>query len=622
MTPVLNRASVLLSQLAGAGARSAGVHARKSCWTSVQKSIVPKPTYFSHSTRNASTTSAFPPPSPKPRRVPNGRARATLLASGCVLAAVLTYTYLSGPLRADAAFAHPPLAIGADSDGRDPSLPRFRISEVRKHGAKSDRPWVTYGDKVYDITDWIPAHPGGEVILRAAGGSIDTFWDIFAIHKQPYVREILETYLIGYVDSADLVNGKLPQEQVEDPFVHDPERHPAFITLTQKPRNAETPPDVLAATFITPNDLFYVRNHMWVPKIEGTGADHRITIELPDGNTKCYTLQELREKFPAYKVTAVLQCSGNRRKHMTNAGLKTNGLQWNVGGISCAEWEGVRLADVLKDAGFPVHEAREGVDTGAKHVWFSGLEAYGASIPLETAVDPRADVLLAYGMNGQPLPRDHGFPLRALVPGTVAARSVKWLSKIVLSDEESPSQWQRRDYKLFGPNVGAAADWDSAPAIQEMPITSAITSIKVAKEDEDKKDETKADKAVQPEKAATLQGYAFSGGGRKIVRVDVSLDNGKTWDQAELLDDCDPKDGGDDSPCKGRKHWVWQRWKYNGQLPMDEQRGEKRCSTVVVKATDEVYNSQPEHHQGIYNLRGNLATAWHRVSVCSDCVKK
>ncbi|CAI4214515.1 unnamed protein product [Parascedosporium putredinis] len=528
---VPGRACVLLSRVVGAG----GAQARRSCCDAFRTTHITK-------------------------RRP---------LSCCVIVAVVAYTYLARPLRADAAFApHSSLNPRADSDGRDPSRPRYRISEVRSHGADSDRPWVTYGDKVYDITDWIPAHPGGEVILRAAGGSIDVFWDIFAIHKQPYVRDILETYLIGYVATEDLVDGKLPQDKIEDPFLQDPERHPSLLTLTQKPRNAETPGDDLAASFLTPNDLFYVRNHMWVPQIDGTGADHAVTIELPDGEIKSYTLQELREKFPAYKVTATLQCSGNRRKHMTNAGLKTNGLQWNVGGISSAEWEGVRLVDVLKDAGFPVEKHRDGGDTGAKHVWFSGLEAYGSSIPLDTVVDPRADVLLAYGMNGEPLPRDHGFP---------SARS--------------PSQWQRRDYKLFGPNVGGAADWDSAPAIQEMPITSAITSIKV--QNDGPVDCSDPD---LPEKIATLQGYAFSGGGKRL---------------------------GDDgeSPCKGRKNWIWQRWRYDTQLPMDEQRGDKWCSTVVVKATDEVYSSQPEHHEGIYNLRGNLATAWHRVSVCTECRK-
>ena len=369
---------------------------------------------------------------------------------------------------------------------------------------------------------------------------------------------------------------------------------------------------------------------MWVPVVQESEAEnHVLTIELPDGETAQYTLADLRERFPAHRVTAVLQCSGNRRNDMTIHATKTNGLQWGVGAISNAVWEGVRLADILADAGLrttaagqqaPPPSAGEDEDSIADpnthHVQFSGLEAYGASIPLSTALDPRADVLLAFGMNGAPLPRDHGYPLRAVVPGHVAARSVKWLSKIVVSDEESPSQWQRRDYKSFGPNEGANPDWDRAPAIQEMPITSAITSVWVGDSIRNEPPWPQAKSAPGPTGSArrgsespnepiAVQGYAYSGGGRAICRVDVSLDGGKTWDQAELLDDV---------PVGGSKQWAWKRWRYAGKLTPAAAAGQ--CTTLVVKATDDSYNTQPEHHTAIYNVRGNLATAWHRVRIC------
>lgn len=118
-----------------------------------------------------------------------------------------------------------------------------------------------------------------------------------------------------------------------------------------------------------------------------------------------------------------------------------------------------------------------------QHVQFEGLDLdvtgqkYGASILLEKAMDTAGDVILAYEMNGEPLPADHGFPLRVVVPGIVGARNVKWLSKVHCSDEESSSHWQQNDYKSFSPST----DWDtvnfkSAPAIQEAPIQSAICS--------------------------------------------------------------------------------------------------------------------------------------------------
>lgn len=484
-------------------------------------------------------------------------------------------------------------ALQQDSSGDDPDkLPFYRLSEIKEHGPTSERPWVTYKGKIYDITDWIPAHPGGEVILRAAGSDIEPYWDIFAIHKSQYVRDILESYIIGHVHPDDLEDGKTV---IEDPFITDPERDASMRFLTEKPCNAESPGDGLADSFLTPNKLFYVRNHMWVPVIDNA-AEYEINIELPSGDVKSYSIQDLQSRFKQHTVTAVLQCSGNRRKDMTDHAKKTNGLQWTVGAISCAKWEGVLLKDVLADAGL-VKESED-----AQHVQFSGAEAYGASIPITSALDPRGDVLLAFRMNDEPLPRDHGFPVRVIVPGHVAARCVKWLKKIVISDEESHTTWQRKDYKCFGPNE-VKQDWDKYKSIQKMPITSAITRTKMKSPSSD---------IIQ------IEGYAYSGGGREIQRVDISLDGGETWDQARLVQE-------DMKLEQGQKAWCWKRWRYEGKLPEDAMpEGDKeKKTTFVVKATDDAYNTQPETHKSIYNLRGNLATAWHRVDYkYSECGKR
>lgn len=622
------------------------------------------------------------PPPPKPK---TARVAAPLTAAGAGLLGLCTLSlWRTETNKSQSHPSNPPPP--ATTDTRDPSLPRFRLHDIRLHDAASGEPWVTHEDKVYNITDWVAAHPGGDVILRAAGGSVDPYWDIFTIHKSPHVYEILGQYLIGFVDAADLVDGRPAREEVEDPFEDDPVRDPRLITHTAKPRNAEPPNEELDRGFLTENEVFYVRNHMWVPKVaEGEEAEegHVLTVELPGGETAEYTLRDLRTRFKVHRVTAVLQCSGNRRNDMTRHAGKTNGLQWGVGAISNAEWEGVRLADVLADAGLRVADpavltratTEDGAadddnddpntitDPSAHHVQFSGLEAYGASIPLPTALDPRGDVLLAFGMNGKPLPRDHGFPLRSVIPGHVAARSVKWLSKIVVADEESPSQWQRRDYKSFGPNEGANPDWEKAKAIQEMPVTSAITRVWVgdgvrrgevpwlnggkqggrggegkgvvdiaaveqkvgftSKPTRPVTSEEEGSTATATTSPVALQGYAYSGGGREISRVDVSLDGGRTWDQADLVDDWNQ------THAKGSKHWAWKRWRYVGQLPelhslpVSPDRGneKKHCTELVVKATDDAYNTQPGDHKAIYNVRGNLATAWHRVKVCQRCVR-
>ncbi len=487
------------------------------------------------------------------------------------------------------AHAETPLAGNKRSQIR-----KIRLADLKQHGRNAEAKWVTHGTRVYDITDWISCHPGGEVILRAAGGAVDPYWNIFTIHKKQEVYDTLEEYYIGDIDPRDLVNGKIPAENIDNPFVHEPQRDKRLVVHSEHPCNAETPPEELGS-FVTSNETFYVRNHMWVPEIDVW--KHKLVVELPDGEEKEYSLKELKEKFEQVTITATLQCSGNRRKHMTKEVRSTSGLQWNVGGISNAEWTGVRLRELLADAGFPVDD----VPREVQHAQFMGVEAYGASIPIDKAIDKRGDVLLAYEMNGKPLPADHGYPIRVVVPGNVAARSVKWVSKIVLSEEESTSQWQRRDYKCFGPNVGSGnPDWDAAPSIQEMPVQSAITSIR------DISTHSKRDRQLLQvdgleEGFVLVEGYCYSGGGRRIVRVDVSADGGKTWHQAELLPD----------DAKGSRAWAWKRWRW--VVPRQDT---GRC--FIVKAVDEAYNSQPDDYESTYNFRGNLTSSWHRVEYRPD----
>ena len=509
-----------------------------------------------------------------PSRKPQIRTFTNLIAtvSGVVSAGFIIYTW----------------APGGEAFAETPAHPRkIRLSDVHKHGPDAERVWVIKDDRVYDITEWIPSHPGGEVILRAAGGKIDQYWKIFTIHQKKEVYDILEEYFIGVVDPQDLVDGQIPAESVQDPFTTDPERDSRLRVLTERPCNAETPTEELQ-DFLTPNEVFYVRNHLWTPLFK-TEAEYKLTVEMSDGEETEYSMEDLRTKFRAHTITAVLQCSGNRRSHTNKESRPTQGLPWGVGGIGNAEWTGVKLRDVLKDAGLPVDD----LPADVKHAQFHAAEAYGASIPIEKAVDKRGDVLLAYQMNGRDLPRDHGYPLRVIVPGHVAARSVKWVQRITASDEESSSQWQQRDYKCFGPNQASHdVDWSKAPAIQELPVQSAFTHIQDIKKD----DKELLKVYGLNEDAVYLQGYAHSGGGRDIIRVDVSSDEGKTWRQAELIED----------EQQGAKAWSWKRWRL--AVPKTEV---GRCFTV--KAVDEAYQSQPESYESNWNFRGNLTTAWQRL---------
>lgn len=483
-------------------------------------------------------------------------------------------------------FASPSaIAESPDSDTR-----YIRLVDIREHNRKADSYWVYRGDRVYDITEWVPNHPGGDVIMRAVGSSIEPYWNIFTIHQKQDVYDILEQYFIGLIDPRDLVDGKPPADQIEDPFQSDPRRHEALIVHSDRPFNAETP-SIDLQSFITPIERFYKRHHLWVPKIDA--KSYKLTIELPDGEEAEYTLEDLRTKFKEYTITATMQCSGNRRSHMTRGSSPTNGIQWGVGAISNAEWTGVRMVDVLKDAGLDVVD----LPTDAKHVQFVGAEAYGSSIPIEKVVDQFGDVLIVYAMNGKPLLRDHGFPLRALVPGTVAARSVKWLNKIIISEEESASQWQQRDYKCFGPNEGGNPDWGSAVAIQETPVQSALTKVDKVTTNRLQNSDLARVYGLE-EESVILRGYAFAGAGRRIVRVDVSPDDGRTWQQAQF----------EAAQEKGHRSWSWRQWSLAVPIRL-------LSGNICVKATDEGYNTQPETFGPYYNFRGNLANSWHRVPI-------
>ncbi|KAK0146010.1 Sulfite oxidase, mitochondrial [Merluccius polli] len=481
----------------------------------------------------------------------------------------------------------------APAGTRDPSsLPVFSQEEVAKHASLEAGVWVTYRGSVYDITEFVAMHPGGDKILLAAGGALEPFWALYAVHSQDHVLDILSEYKVGQLDPED--QKRQQAAKPSDPYSSDPQRHPALRVNSQKPFNAEPPPELLSDSYITPSAIFFKRNHLPVPRVDP--ASYQLQVEgLP--RPLSLSLQELKTRFPKHTVTATLQCAGNRRSEM-NKVKQVKGLNWGIAAISNATWSGARLRDVLLAAGC-------GPDTAqwARHVQFEGLDkdvtgtTYGASIPLNKALSEDGDVLLAYEMNGEDLPADHGYPLRVVVPGTVGARNVKWLGKVIVSGEESSSHWQQNDYKGFSPST----DWDtvdfkSAPAIQELPIQSAITQ--------------PLDGAmVEFGEEVTVRGYAWSGGGREVVRVDVSLDGGKTWQVAQLRSGEEEGEAPAPSPPPGRA-WAWKLWELVAPLPPGVQEVEIMC-----KAVDSSYNMQPDSVAPIWNLRGVLSNAWHRVRV-------
>lgn len=386
--------------------------------------------------------------------------------------------------------------------GCEPAPPSFTRAQVAAHNKPGDV-WVTHGDGVYDVSSFVASHPGGEArLLLAAGGALDPFWAAYAQHQTAEVRALLEQYRVGTLvrgGGEGKTRGPRPRPpppptspppppqapgepappKGDDPYAADPPRHPALAVRTAAPFNGETPAPLLA-TPVTPADFHYVRNHLPVPTVAGGGDGWVVEVAAgPGADALRLTVADLKARFPPATLPVTLQCSGNRRNELS-AVKPVQGLEWDAGAVSTAVWTGARLADVLAAAGLTAATAPA---LGVRHVVFDGGDAepgggpgYGASVPAPRALDPRSDVLLAYAMNGAPLPPDHGAPVRVVVPGVTAARSVKWVARVSGSGEESESHWQRKDYRTFSPSTDwASVDWDASPSIMETNVTSAVT---------------------------------------------------------------------------------------------------------------------------------------------------
>lgn len=187
-------------------------------------------------------------------------------------------------------------------------LPTFTKQEVSKHRTKDSGIWVTYKDGVYDVTQWADIHPGGaQRLMLAAGAAIDPFWAMYAQHNTEQVKEILEEYRIG-----NLEGGSAP---VGDPYANEPkDRHPSLSVRSRTPLNAETPMELLAEALITPNDLFYIRNHLPVPDIDE--KEYKLEVGGDGVKSVKLSLEDLKTKFKKHTVVATVQCAGNRRKDL------------------------------------------------------------------------------------------------------------------------------------------------------------------------------------------------------------------------------------------------------------------------------------------------------------------
>jgi len=491
---------------------------------------------------------------------------------------------------------------------------RFSRKDVAQHDSLDKGVWITYKGRVYDITNFIQHHPGGShTIMMGAGGDVEPFWQTYTVHEALEVQRLLSSYQIGVLldEESQQESAQIPPE-TNGPYASDPHRNQLLNVLTNQPFNAETPSKLLVPTFETPAEVFFVRNHLPVPEVDLSEYKFSICIGTdgdPDGQEVVaeYTLDDLKRKFKPHTIDCVIQCSGNRRSDLKKI-REIKGLDWSVGAVGNASWTGVRLVDLLESLKLRQTES-------IKHVQLQGLDcdmsgqSYGASISADVAFDPKREVLLAYEMNGQPLTRDHGFPLRFVAPGITGARNVKWLSKLILSHEESTSHWQRNDYKSFSPNVDMFnLDYKQSVSIQEMPVQSAICDPIDGETVKLKLD------AVGTKPRIPIRGYAYSGGGKMIVRVDVSVDGGDNWITANLDDLPYLEDGSPDFTNRNRT-WSWTRWSTSIVVPDAIIEAKQGRMKILCRAFDSSYNSQPERAETIWNVRGVVNNSWHAINV-------
>ena len=189
-------------------------------------------------------------------------------------------------------------------------------------------------------------------------------------------------------------------------------------------------------------------------------------------------------------------------------------------------------------------------------------------------------MLIAFAMNGEPLSPEHGFPLRVVVPGYIGARSVKWLTCIEIAAEPSPNYFQQNDYKLLPAGMHAdEAPEDVGVMLGELPVNSAVL--------------TPLDGAELRRGATAVRGYAVAGSGRTVGRVDVSTNGGATWQKAEL---------------EGNGPWTWTLWKAEVELAPGP-------TEIVVRAWDSAAQTQPERLETVWNAKGYMNNAWHRIAV-------
>jgi len=332
--------------------------------------------------------------------------------------------------------------------------------------------------------------------------------------------------------------------------MEQPKLRDGKIVLSENPLVLETPLEELTK-FITPTKSFYVRTHFPIPQIDKD--KWRLRIEGRVKNPCEINFGELT-KLESRTIPVTLECAGNDRGFLE---AEVKGVQWTHGGISNAEWTGVPLSILLKQAGVQsgaLELILEGADRGKLDDPKSprGEIHFARSIPIEKT----GDVLLAYKMNDVDIPPEHGFPVRAIVPGWYAVASVKWLQRIIVTDQPFNGYYQTLDY-AFWKRRGDNAE---LTAISEMQTKAAIA-------------QPGEGETVSTNSNVHVRGAAWTGSG-EIAKVELSIDHGKTWLETRLTGESKPN--------------AWRLWEFDWRTPAKPGK-----ATLIARAIDSTGGTQP-----------------------------
>ncbi len=390
-------------------------------------------------------------------------------------------------------------------------------------------------------------------------------------------RTFLAATLLAAGSSGSLAEPSvtLPFENGERPLVKYPQKRP-LLRLTAKPPQLETPFSVFNEGVVTPNDAFFVRYHLTLspPGAEQlTPERFRLQIKGSVQAALSLSMDELK-RFESVELVAVNQCSGNSRGFFTprvQGGQSGNGMMGN------ARWTGVPLKKILEKAG---------VKADAKEVTFNGLDApllpqtpdFIKSLPVDHALD--GEVMLAWQMNGEPLPWLNGYPLRLVVPGHYGTYWVKHLNEIEVLSEPFNGFWMNPGYRIPD-NPCACVEPGTKPAktvpISRYNVRSFITSVQNGAQ-------------IISGSPTTIRGFAFDGG-YGIKTVLFSADEGKTWREAQLGDDL------------GR--YSFRGW----TIPFTP--GARGKLTLKVRAINRIGQSQPD--EALWNPAGYMRNVVEQV---------